>query len=162
MSMEKILSALRGHDDVVELAPTTGDPYPEISWGDHFFHYAPDGRIPTNRQPWATIVTKDYPDDTRCRLGAPDRWRLNIHVGSALFTEVLGYPPDRIDETAVDHSVTDVFHPHPLYGRYGWVCVVNPGPATVDRAVMLVGEAYRADRRRVERHRRRGGAGAAG
>lgn len=151
MSMELILSEIRTYEGVVELAPLPGSEHPEISWGDYFFYYAPDGRVPSNRQPYATIVTKDYPDDTASHLDAEDRWRLNIHVGSRVFTELLGYTPEEIDGTGVDYNTTDALLPHPLYGGYGWVCVVNPGDLTLDRALEVLRGAHLADRRRVER-----------
>ena len=153
MTMEQILSEVRSYDGVLELAPTAGSEYPEISWGDYFFYYAPDGQVPLNRQPYATLVTKNYPDDAGSRLDAADRYRLNIHVGSSVFTELLGHPPKDFDGYDVDHSATDVFTSHPLYGAYGWVCVVAPGAATLDRALEALRGAHLADRRRVERRR---------
>ena len=149
--MQKILSELRSHDGVLELAPQPGSEHPELSWGDRFFYCAPDGRVPGNRQPYATIVTKDYPEDARSRLDEPGRWRLNIHVGPTVLADLLGRPLEEIEEAGVDHGAEDVLLPHPVYGRFGWVCVVNPGSATSDRAVELLGEAYRADRRRLGR-----------
>lgn len=151
MTMEQILSEVRSYVSLLELAPQDGSEHPAVSWGDYFFYYAPDGDIPRNRQPYATIVTKDYPDDTSSRLGASDRWRLNIHVGSRIFTDLVGYPPSSIDESAVDFSKTDVFLPHPLYGAYGWVSIVNPGPSTTPRALEVLHEAHLADQRRLER-----------
>ncbi|MEU8138291.1 DUF6194 family protein [Streptodolium elevatio] len=53
MSMEQILSEVRTYDGVLELAPVPRSEHPEISWGDHFFYYAPDGQVPRNRQPYA-------------------------------------------------------------------------------------------------------------
>jgi hypothetical protein len=150
--MQRTLSAIRGFDGVLELAPQPGSEHPEISWGDHFFYYAPDGEVPTNRQPYATIVTKNYPDDVESRLDAPGRWRLNIHVGPTVAAELLGGAPEELDP-AVDHSAADVFLPHPLYGAYGWVCVVNPAGRTLDRALEALRGAHRDDRRRVERRR---------
>ncbi|WP_431279177.1 DUF6194 family protein [Leifsonia poae] len=152
MIAEQILTEIRSYDGVLELAPQPGSEHPEISWGDYFFYYAPDAVVPQNRQPYATIVTKDYPDDVQSHLDAPDRWRLNIHVGTHLFTELLGYSPEKIG-TDVDYSETDVFLPHPLYGAYGWVSVVNPGPRTTERALAVLHEAHLADRQRVERRR---------
>ncbi|WP_236796465.1 DUF6194 family protein [Amycolatopsis sp. GM8] len=151
MSMNEILVELRGFPGVLEIAPQPGSDFPEVGWGDHFFYYAPGGTVPRNRQPYATIVTKNYPGDAASRLDAPDRWRLNIHAGSALFAELIGYAPDRIDSAAVDFSAVDVFLPHPLYGPYGWVAIVNPGPRTSPRALSALREAHAADRRRVER-----------
>ncbi|WP_166971919.1 DUF6194 family protein [Brevibacterium atlanticum] len=156
MSMEQILSEVRTYDGLLELAPTRGSQHPEISWGDYFFYYAPDGQVPRNRQPYATIVTKDYPGDAESRLDAADRWRLNIHVGAQAFAELLGSPPEEIDESEVDYSVTDTFLPHPLYGASGWVCIVNPGNETLERALAAVYSAHLADRRRVERRQGRG------
>ncbi|WP_426624341.1 DUF6194 family protein [Leifsonia sp. McL0607] len=152
MSLDRVLSEIRAFDGVLELAPQDGSEHPPISWGDHFFYFAPDGRVPTNRQPYATIVTKDYPDDVSSRLDAPDRWRLNIHVGAKAAAELLGRAPAASGDAEVeDYSAEDVFLPHPLYGAYGWVCVVNPGTATLDRALEALRDAHDDDRRRVER-----------
>ena len=158
MSIKHNLSQIRTYDGLLELAPTPGSEHPEISWGDFFFYYAPDKQVPRNRQPYATIVTKDYPDDTQSRLGDGDRWRLNIHVGSEVFTDLLGYLPEEIDEMGVNHGITDAFLPHPLYGAYGWVCVVNPGSATDNRALEVLRAAHLADRWRVERRQSRSNA----
>lgn len=151
MTLEQILAETRSFVGVLELAPKAGSEHPEVSWGDHFFYYAPDGEVPHNRQPYATIITKDYPDDVQSRLGDPDRWRLNIHVGSQLFAELLGYLPEEIGETTVDFSQTDAFLPHPVYGALGWISVVNPGPTTTRRAMEALREAHLADQRRVQR-----------
>ncbi|QNE33972.1 DUF6194 family protein [Leifsonia shinshuensis] len=146
MTMERVLAEVRDFDGVLELAPEPGSEYPEISWGDHYFYYAPDGVVPINRQPYATIVTKDYPDDAGSRLDDPDRWRLNIHVGPKAAAEL-------VDGAMGGSDAADVFLPHPLYGDYGWVCVVNPGAATLDRALAALRDAHDDDRRRVERRR---------
>ncbi|TBN56892.1 hypothetical protein EYE40_05465 [Glaciihabitans arcticus] len=140
--MDEILAVLRSLPGVLELAPVAGSEHPEISWGDHFFYYAPDGEVPTNRQPYATFVTKDYPDDASSQLSAPGRWRLNIHVGPELLASLV---------SSADPSEPDAFFPHPLYGDYGWVAVVNPGPVTMPRALDALREAHAADQRRVER-----------
>jgi len=151
MTFERILAEARSLTGVLELAPQAGSEHPEISWGDYYFYYAPDGEVPHNRQPYATIITKDYPDDVESRLNEADRWRLNIHVGSHTFAELLGYPPEAIQGTTVDYSQTDAFIPHPLYGAYGWVSVVNPGRATETRSLTVLREAHLADQRRVQR-----------
>ena len=155
MSKEQILAEVRTYDGIFELAPVAGSEHPEISWGDYFFYYAPDGQLPRNRQPYATIITKNYPDDADSRLDTPGRWRLNIHVGPGVFPELIGCPPEQIDDSEVDYGTEDEFNPHPLYGTYGWVCVVNPGSATLDRALEALRGAHLADRRRVERRQGR-------
>ncbi|MDN5727758.1 MAG: DUF6194 family protein [Propionibacteriales bacterium] len=144
MSMQQILDELRSYDGILELAPTEGSQFPELAWGDHFFYYAPDGKVPTNRQPFATIVTKDYPDDQQSRLDPEGRWRLNIHVGARRRTDLTG-------GAATDPATEDVIIDHPGYGAMGWVAVVNPGAASLALMPALLRAAYEDDRRRVER-----------
>lgn len=150
MSMEQILETVRAFDGILELAPGEGSDFPELAWGDHFFYYAPDGLVPGNEQPYATIITKDYPEDTLSHLDAEDRWRVNIHVGSARAAEVTG-PGDRWDFAAAD-----VIVPHPVYGSLGWVSVVNPGEGTMETVLSLMAEAHADARRRYERRTGRG------
>ncbi len=150
MSMQRILEAVRALDGVLELAPTEGSGFPELAWGDHFFYYAPDGRVPQREQPYATIVTKDYPDDTRSGLDPQGRWRLNVHVGAAAFTELLGREPG-LPEESYDCTVPDAFFPHPVYGALGWIAVVDPGERTASEAIGLVRRAHEAARRRADR-----------
>ena len=73
MTLDQLLAEIRSYVGVLELAPRPGSEHLEISWSDHFFYYAPDGLVPRNRQPYATIVTKNYPDDVQSRLDDPDR-----------------------------------------------------------------------------------------
>ena len=150
MTMEQLVDVVHGFDGVLDLAPAEGSQAPEIAWGDHFFYYAPDGQVPSREQPYATIVTKDYPDDTACDLDPPGRWRLNIHVGRERFTEVIGEDP-RSAAVPEDPSIADVFIPHPVYGPQGWVAVVNPGHATMETAVALLRAAHESARRRADR-----------
>lgn len=146
--MDRIIETARSLDGSLELAPAEGGPYPEIAWGDHFFYYAPDGEVPQNTQPYATIVTKDYPDDTGSRLG-DGRWRVNIHVGRERFVELLGVEPR--DASAADYSVHDVVLPHPVYGSLGWICVVRPAERTLPLVLELLRRAHDDARRRSER-----------
>ncbi len=148
MSMDRILDIIRGFGGVLELAPVAGGPAPEIAWGDHFFYYAPDGRVPRG-QPYATVVTKNYPGDTACDLDRLDRWRLNIHVGTKVFTELVGMPPDA-DPATADLAAVDTVLPHPLYHRQGWISIINPDKRTREIAVHLLGAAHDAARRRAD------------
>jgi len=146
MDMERILADVRSFDGMSELAPVEGGPYPEIAWGDHFFYYAPDGDVPANTQPFATIVTKDYPDDTSSRLGG-DRWRVNIHVGKARFDELV----EERHADPVDFAEADAFLPHPVYGSLSWIAVITPGERTEARVRELLQSAYRDAVARAER-----------
>ncbi len=147
MSLAGILETLRDLDGVLELAPAAGSEFPEIAWGDHFFYYAPGGQIPERVQPFATIVTKDYPGDTLSELDPPGRWRLNIHVGRARFTELTGEGPRRATADRT-FAAPDVILPHPVYQALGWIAVVNPGDQTTPVVVALLREAHQDARRR--------------
>jgi len=136
MSMEQILEVARSLPGVLVLSPTEGSEAPPIAWGDHFLYHAPDGVVPPG-QPFATIVTKDYPDDTASRLDEPGRWRLNVHVGRARLAELVGDEPR-------DPAAVDTFVRHPVHGDQGWVSVVVPGERTLARALDLVREAHDA------------------
>ena len=148
MSIEQVLELVRSFEGVLVLAPQAGSEVPEIAWGDYFFYYAPDGRVPQHVQPYATIITKDYPDDAQSRLNPADRWRLNIHVGPAKLIELVGIGPH-------DLAAADEFLPHPVYGAHGWVAVVNPGERTMPAVRNLLRDAHADERRRVIR--RQGG-----
>jgi hypothetical protein len=147
--MELILETVRAFDGVLELAPQEGTEFPPIAWGDHFFYYSPTGTVPQNTQPYATIVTKNYPDDTLSNLDVGGRWRLNIHVGAEVLASLAG--ESSAESVSRDFSEADVFIPHPVYGSLGWVAVVNPGDRTMATALALLRTAHDDERRRVER-----------
>jgi len=137
LSIDQIIDAVRDLEGALVVAPTSDDAeIPELAWGDAFFYYAPDGQMPRTVQPYGTIVTKNYPDDTASNLDPVDRWRVNIHVGDG----------------AEEHPATpDVVLPHPVYGSAGWVAVVNPGRETADTVLRLLHTAHDAARARYER-----------
>ncbi|GAA0600931.1 hypothetical protein GCM10009546_73630 [Actinomadura livida] len=148
--MEELLETIRAFVGVHELAPTEGDGGPEIAWGDHFFYYAPDGTVPVRAQPYATIVTKDYPGDALSGLGPAGRWRVNVHVGRARYTELTGAEPGR-EPAPRDFGAADVILPHPVYGALGWIAVVVPGERTGPTVVALLREAHENARDRAAR-----------
>jgi len=109
---------------------------PEIAWGDTFVFARPNDRMP-----FTTIVIKDYPDfDTESELDRPGVFRLNIGVGKALFTELVGYPPveHAAHASEFDYTEFDRIVPHPVYAIQGWVSIVNPGPRTSAQAAALI------------------------
>ena len=108
MSMDQIIGAVRDLDGALVVIPGPGSDAPELAWGDAFFYYAPDGVMPQHVQPYGTIVTKDYPDDTASQLDAPGRWRVNMHVDRATFRRLTGEEPRSLTR-ARDHAATDVF-----------------------------------------------------
>jgi hypothetical protein len=135
---------------VLALRPTPGDGSPEISWGDTFFYYAPDGAVPKT-QPFATIVTKDYPDDRGSRIDRPDTFRLNVSAGQEEFQRLTGHAPKEPSPSHVDPSVPDTLFAHPVYGSLGWLAVVNPGPRTEATVQELLRTAHRLASARHQR-----------
>ena len=150
MTIDEITELLDGLDGVLTLTPGPGDGSPEISWGDLFFYYAPDGVVPKT-QPFATIVIKDYPGDEQSRLDRPDTFRLNIAAGNEAFTRWARH--DRREPSGESHdlSVADTVFAHPVYGSLGWLAVVNPGPRTASDVEQLLRSAYELARSRAER-----------
>ena len=144
--MQEIIETVRGFNGVLVVTPEAGGDFPELSWGDVYLYYAPDGRIPERTQPYGTIITKDYPDDASSALDAPGRFRVNIHVGRERLTTLV------TADTAP--TETDVFHRHPLYGSAGWVCVIDPAERTDEPMLALLREAHDAARSRTERRAR--------
>ncbi|MFS0910954.1 DUF6194 family protein [Microbacterium sp. 179-I 3D2 NHS] len=146
MNAHEIIETVRGFEGALVVSPQPGSSFPELSWGDAYFYHAPDGRMPERTQPYGTIITKDYPDDASSELDAPDRFRVNIHVGRERADAVVTSDPDPVQ--------TDVFRRHPLYGSAGWVCVINPSEQTTDAVLALLREAHEAARDRSARRAR--------
>ncbi|EME61759.1 DUF6194 family protein [Amycolatopsis decaplanina] len=151
MTIEEIIGLVSALDGVLTLTPGPGGEWPELSWGDAFFYYSPDGVVPTNVQPFATIVTKNYPGDETSRLDRPDTFRVNIHAGKEEFARRLGRSPRDTGGTDVDPAVTDTLIAHPVYGTAGWLAVVNPASKTEPATRELLETAYRLARARHER-----------
>ncbi|MEU5980070.1 DUF6194 family protein [Streptomyces sp. NPDC047315] len=148
--MEQIIATVRGFEGALVLVPTRDGDFPELAWGDTFFYCAPDGEVPHGVQPYGTVITKDYPDDTASDLDPPGRWRVNVRVDRAAFRDLTGEEPRGL-RLPRDHAATDLVLPHPVYGALGWVCVVNPGERTTDTVIRLLRDAHAAARARLAR-----------
>lgn len=150
MTIDDILDLVKSFDGSLAFTPTPDDGTPEIAWGDSFFYVAPDGEMPQATQPFATIVTKNYPEDARSRLDRPGAFRLNVAVGKAAFLERTGLAPHNLPDE-VDAGRDDTLMAHPVYGPLGWLCVVNPGSETDSDVRELLRLAYDLARARYER-----------
>ena len=150
--MDDIIEHARTLDAVLILQPRPGDAAPEISWGDAFIYYSPDGSVPAV-QPFATIVTKDYPDEPPSGLDQPGAFRLNIAAPRAEFMRIIGAAPREAMSTDHDPRARDTWFPHPVYGRAGWLSIVDPG-TLLPEALDLLDAAHRAAQ---NRHRERAG-----
>ncbi|WP_018348408.1 DUF6194 family protein [Longispora albida] len=152
MLIEDIIRLTEAMGGVLVQRPGPGDGTPELAWGDVFFYYAPDGVIP-KAQPFATIVTKDYPGDDTSRLGRPGAFRINVAAGATEFRRQTGHDPK--DPAGPAITGDDVVMAHPVYGSMGWLAVANPGPATSDTVAALLATAHGMARGRYERHAER-------
>jgi hypothetical protein len=146
--MQQIIDTVRAFPGVLVVRPGVGSDAPKLAWGDTFVYFSPDGETPTNTQPYATIVTKDYPDDTSSRLG-DGRWRVNVRVDRDAFADVTGEDPRHLDRIR-DFAKTDVLLPHPVYGPLGWVAIINPD-TTLPQVINLLTAAHEAARARAQR-----------
>lgn len=150
MTIDELRAFIEDLGGVLTWAPRPGDGSPEVSWGDLFFYYAPDQVLPPS-QPFATIVTKDYPDDRSARLDRAGAFRLNVSAGTAEFTRRMGRAPRDPAGHEPDPDVPDVVRAHPVYGGLGWLAVVDPGPRTRTAVRELLRSAHRQARMRYER-----------
>lgn len=154
MTMEEIISFVDGLDGVLTQRAHSGDGSPEIAWGDTFFYYAPDGVVPSATQPFATIVTKNYPGDETSRLDRPDVFRVNMAAGKEEFIAHVGRAPRDADQAGADvpdPDALDAVIAHPVYGSLGWLAVNNPGPATAEEVRRLLEQAHHLARARYLR-----------
>ena len=149
MTLDDIVNLVGSFEGTVTQRPREGDGTPEIAWGDAFFYYSPDGTIPTT-QPFATIVTKNYPGDELSGLDRPDAFRVNIVAEKQEFEQILGVPA-REAAHAPRADSDDVLAAHPQYGTAGWLSVVNPSSQTETQVRQLLDSAYNVARRRYER-----------
>lgn len=146
MTIEEIVELIKEWENVLAYEASAENGAPEVAWGDTFFFCAPDGQMPNATQPFATIVTKDYPDDTSSQLHRVGAYRLNIHPGRRSFTRFAS-------GSEQDAATTDRVIEHPVYGGAGWLAVINPGPKTEAIVRQLLREAYELDRARYDRRR---------
>ena len=149
MTLDDIVNLVGSFDGTVAQRPREGDGTPELAWGDVFFYYSPDGTIPTT-QPFATIVTKNYPGDELSQLHRPGAFRVNVVAAKQEFEKFLGVAP-RDAAHAPQADTDDVIAAHPQYGTAGWLSVVNPSSRTETQIRALLESAYDVAKSRYER-----------
>ncbi|MCZ2822886.1 MULTISPECIES: DUF6194 family protein [unclassified Modestobacter] len=134
MTEDDVIAHIAALEGVVVWTASPGDGSPEIAWGDSFAYCSPDGTVPAATQPFATVVTKDHPDDVSSQLNRPGTFRVNIHAGKDAAARVLAQQQDTArtgaQPSVSDLAAADVLRPHPTYGRAGWLAVINPGERT--------------------------------
>ena len=156
--MQPELDQLAIRQYVAETFAYTSVVIPEegIPAGDTFFIYDPAGDLaPTEQLPFATIVTKDYGDfDCASHLDRPGVFRLNIGASPDTVRRLFGPPAAAAQAADIDFAALDRLLPHPTYAPQGWLCVLNPSPATFERLKPLLAEAYARAVERLSRRRR--------
>lgn len=143
MTTDEIDAFVQALGGVLVLRPQEGDGTPEVAWGDLFFYEAPDGVLPPG-QPFATVVTKDYPGEPSSDLDRPGAFRVNVHVGRAALDDLVDRPGGQgVDVAgAGDPTARDVVLRHPVYGDLGWAAVVEPGERTRARVEAMLRQAH--------------------
>ncbi|MCJ0978862.1 DUF6194 family protein [Rhodococcus sp. ARC_M12] len=149
MTLDDIVNLVGSFDGTVAQRPREGDGTPDLAWGDVFFYYSPDGTIPT-AQPFATIVTKNYPGDELSQLHRPDAFRVNVVAAKQEFEKFVGVVP-RDAAHGPQADTDDVIAAHPQYGTAGWLSVVNPSSRTETHIRALLESAYDVAKSRYER-----------
>ncbi|MCZ2807045.1 DUF6194 family protein [Modestobacter sp. VKM Ac-2983] len=155
MTEDDVITHVTALEGVVVWRASPGDGSPEIAWGDSFVYYSPDGTVPAATQPFATIVTKDYPDDVSSQLHRPGTYRVNIHAGTDAAARALAQQQDTEHTGAQpggsELAAADALRPHPTYGRAGWLAVINPGERTTALTRALLTAAWESARSRYQR-----------
>lgn len=146
MTIDEVTEFIESLGGVLTLRPRPDDGSPEIAWGDRFFYYAPDGVLPPG-QPFATVVTKDYPDEPPAGLHRPGAFRVNVAAGKDALRARFGRDP----RDPAGPAGPDVVAVHPTYGSLGWLAVVDPGPASGAELADLLRIAHDAARSRYRR-----------
>jgi hypothetical protein len=106
---------------------------------------------PKKMHPFATLVTSDAHDQVS-DLNRPGVYRLNVGVSKQTFGTLFGSDQADAGEGGFDFSTLDRIMPHPVYGKMYWVCVLNPGAATLEAVKGLLAEAYEAGVRKRSKH----------
>lgn len=118
------------------------------NWGDLFFYYNPDDKLP-NEIYFATLKSQDDAYDRASNLDRPSIFRLNIGLSKTIYRSLFGAPPSHlgsgeVDASGRDYTVLDQLLPHPVYAQSAWVCVLNPSSETFETVRPLLEEAYKA------------------
>lgn len=127
MSEAELLAALKTLFPQAEVSEVNGTS----------FWFAPgDGK---KLRPFLTLVTTDE-HDRASNLSRPGVYRLNLGLTPAEYQARFGPPPKpRADwgvlDTGFDSTQLDTLMPHPIYAPMGWVCILNPSPASFEKLV---------------------------
>jgi predicted DNA-binding protein (MmcQ/YjbR family) len=126
------------------ITDTFGTVETTTNFGYTFFFFGSDHRLP-----FATLASSDNDHDRVSKLDRPGVFRLNIGVSKKTFQSL--FRMDAIDPANYDFTILDRIMPHPHYAAQHFVCVLNPGEATLTRVREMLGEAYELAVRRKKK-----------
>jgi hypothetical protein len=142
--------------DAVQMTAYIHDTFRDVetttAYGYTFFFLGSERMLP-----FATLVDADNEHERVSDLDRPGVWRLNIGVSRKTYRSFFGPESPRLGPNGVleghDFTVLDRILPHPHYAPQSWVCVLSPGPETLQVVGRLLQEAYdraadRASRRK--------------
>lgn len=115
------------------------------AFGYTFFFYRDERMLP-----FVTIAAADNEHDRVSNLDRPGVFRVNIGVGKETFQSLFGADGLRLED--YDFAALDTLMPHPEYAAQSFICVLNPGDATLPKLPSLLAEAHV---RAVQRYNRR-------
>lgn len=153
MTQNDIRQYLDSNTSVLTQVASAESGNPEISWGDSFFYVLNSDGSPS-KMPFATIITKDYDGfDINSKLNRGGLFRLNIEVGKEKFEEIFGIATAQIKENLFlfDVASIDSFFPHPVYGAYGWISIINPSNESANTIKNLLTYAINKARKKPTR-----------
>ncbi len=105
------------------------------NFGYTFFFYGPDRKLP-----FATLSASDNDYDRVSNLDRPGVFRLNFGLSKQTFQSLFGAGDFTLGD--YDFTALDRIMPHPEYARQFFVCVLNPGEATLQTVQHLLAEAH--------------------
>ena len=112
------------------------------NFGYSFFFVGDDHRLP-----FVSIASSDNDFDSVSNLNRDGVFRINIGVSKETFESLFA---DSSTEN-VDHSVLDVFLPHPHYSNQHFVCILNPSGENAETVKKLIVEAHSIAAARLQR-----------
>lgn len=103
--------------------------------GDLFFIYDNN-----DKQPFATIVTRDNAYENASNLNREGFYRLNIGLDKETFLSLFeGLTKEKGFEAylnlGIDFTQEDKLLPHPTYGAMYWACIVNPSKESFEKSL---------------------------
>ena len=124
------------------------------TWGETSLFYNPGQRFSRGVY-FATVKTKDGPNDKGSNLDRDGVFRLNLGLDKVDFLSLFGPPPSRPGkgetiEGPWDFATLNQIMPHPIYGWMSWIAVLNPDEAVFSDLLLLAERSYSKAKRQFD------------